>query len=158
MLEFHQKIQYNWNYWRKNSMFKDALVICDALQEQNYTSPANKLAALKRDGVYYQIRHGRYETKRDTPPHILACSIYGPSYLSFEYALSVSHCIRPQLRERTAPSVSPIYSAHTPIRTFRARHTHTKRSSKQKTGADTLSPPQKRHYVTRSASKSPSAQ
>ncbi|MBQ6782188.1 MAG: hypothetical protein IJP62_13325 [Treponema sp.] len=39
--------------------------------------------------MYYQIRHGRYETERNTPPHLLACSIYGPSYLSFEYALSV---------------------------------------------------------------------
>lgn len=70
-------------------MFSDALVICEALQEQDYASPKNKLAALKKQGVYYQIRHGRYETERDVPGHLLACAIYGPSYLSFEYALFV---------------------------------------------------------------------
>ena len=70
-------------------MFSDTLVICDSLQSQNYASPHNKLSALKKQGVLFEIRHGRYETERDVPPSLLACSIYGPSYLSFEYALFV---------------------------------------------------------------------
>ncbi len=70
-------------------MFSDSFEICDSLTKQNYASPSNKLSSLKKKGVYYQVRHGRYETERDVPPYLLACSIYGPSYLSFEYALSV---------------------------------------------------------------------
>ena len=69
-------------------MFWDTITLCESLQKQNYSSPNNKLASLRRQGVYHHIRHGRYETESDIPPHILACSIYGPSYLSFEYALS----------------------------------------------------------------------
>ena len=30
----------------------------------------------------------RYETDRNVPAYLLAGSIYGPSYISFEYALS----------------------------------------------------------------------
>ena len=70
-------------------MFSDAFEICDSLQNQNYASPNSKLSSLKKSGIYYQVRHGRYETERDVPPYLLACSVYGPSYLSFEYALSV---------------------------------------------------------------------
>lgn len=70
-------------------MFSETFEICDSLQNQHYSSPNCKLSSLKKKGVYYQIRHGRYETERDIPPYLLACSIYGPSYLSFEYALSV---------------------------------------------------------------------
>jgi predicted transcriptional regulator of viral defense system len=40
-----------------------------------------------RDGEYIQITKGLYETDRSTPGYLLAGSIYGPSYLSFEFAL-----------------------------------------------------------------------
>ena len=69
-------------------MFSDTLLICDSLEAQNYSSPHNKLSRLKKEGHLYQIRRGRYEDNRNVNPHILACLIYGPSYLSFEYALS----------------------------------------------------------------------
>ena len=35
-----------------------------------------------------KIRNGLYETEANTPSYLLAGSIYGPSYISFEYALS----------------------------------------------------------------------
>lgn len=34
-----------------------------------------------------QIKRGLFETDANAPPYALASSIYGPSYLSFEYAL-----------------------------------------------------------------------
>jgi predicted transcriptional regulator of viral defense system len=40
-----------------------------------------------RDAEYIKIKNGLYETDRSTPGYLLAGSIYGPSYLSFEFAL-----------------------------------------------------------------------
>jgi len=54
---------------------------------RQYASPADKLTRMVRDGEYIQITKGLYETDRSTPGYLLAGSIYGPSYLSFEFAL-----------------------------------------------------------------------
>ena len=54
----------------------------------NYRAPANKLARMVRAGEYTPIVRGLYETDLATPGYLLAGSIYGPSYLSFEFALS----------------------------------------------------------------------
>lgn len=40
-------------------------------------------------GRFSRCPRGMYETDPDTPGHLLAGSIYGPSYISFEYALGV---------------------------------------------------------------------
>lgn len=53
-----------------------------------YASPADKLSRMVRDGKYIPIVKGLYETQRSTPGYLLAGSIYGPSYLSFEFALA----------------------------------------------------------------------
>ena len=59
------------------------------LQELNmYVNPAAKIARLVKNGNLSQIIKGLYETDSSTPGHYLAGIIYGPSYLSFEYALS----------------------------------------------------------------------
>ena len=42
---------------------------------------------LVQRGEYIKITKGLYETDRSTPGYLLAGSIYGPSYLSFEFAL-----------------------------------------------------------------------
>jgi len=55
---------------------------------KGYASPKTKLARMVRQGEYIPIKKGLYETDRDVPPYLLAGSIYGPSYISFEYALS----------------------------------------------------------------------
>ena len=40
------------------------------------------------DITQFKIINGLYETNSNTPAHLLAGSIYGPSYISFKYALS----------------------------------------------------------------------
>lgn len=53
-----------------------------------YANPAAKIARLVKDGDLTPVIKGLYETDRSTPGYCLAGIIYGPSYLSFEYALS----------------------------------------------------------------------
>lgn len=62
----------------------------DMLLEElgNYANPKAKLCRMVKQGKYFPITKGLYETNRNVPGHLLAGSIYGPSYISFEYALS----------------------------------------------------------------------
>ena len=53
----------------------------------SYANPKARLSRLVKKGIYIQIVRERYETDRDVPRHLLAGSIYGPSYISFAYAL-----------------------------------------------------------------------
>ena len=53
-----------------------------------YKNPKSKLGRLVSEGIYTQIIRGLYETNPNTPGHLLAGSIYGPSYLSFDFALA----------------------------------------------------------------------
>ncbi len=54
----------------------------------DYKNPAGKLSRLVRDKSFYPIVKGLYETHGDANGYLLASSIYGPSYLSFDFALS----------------------------------------------------------------------
>lgn len=54
---------------------------------QSYANPKTKLSRMVKQGKYFQIARGLYETEKNVPGHLLAGSIYGPSYISFEYAL-----------------------------------------------------------------------
>lgn len=67
-------------------MIKTHSMIMEELSE--YRNPKTKLGRLVREGVYTPIIRGIYETNSKTPGYLLAGSIYGPSYLSFEFALS----------------------------------------------------------------------
>jgi predicted transcriptional regulator of viral defense system len=42
---------------------------------------------VRKDNLYTVVK-GLYETNRNTPGYLLSAYIYGPSYLSFDYALS----------------------------------------------------------------------
>lgn len=53
-----------------------------------YGAPKNKIARLVKEGKLTRIVNGLYETDARTPPEFLAACIYGPSYISFEHALS----------------------------------------------------------------------
>lgn len=53
-----------------------------------YASPKSKLSRMVKTGEVIPIIKGLYETDRTVPPYLLAGSIYGPSYISFEFALS----------------------------------------------------------------------
>ena len=54
----------------------------------DYVNKNNKISRDIRDGKLHKIVNGLYETDINTPGYLLAGSIYGPSYISFEYALS----------------------------------------------------------------------
>lgn len=55
---------------------------------RDYSNVNNKISREIRDKKLYRIVNGLYETDKNTPGYLLASSIYGPSYISFEYALS----------------------------------------------------------------------
>jgi|SRR5665647_971280 len=58
------------------------------LEELNkYANPQDKLSRMVASGECFQIVRGLYETDGSTPGYLLAGSIYGPSYISFEFAL-----------------------------------------------------------------------
>ena len=67
-------------------MIKTTAMLLEELSE--YGSPKSKLSRMAKSGEYFPITKGIYETNPPTPAYLLAGSIYGPSYISFEYALS----------------------------------------------------------------------
>lgn len=72
-------------------MIKTTAMIHEALHE--YRAPANKLSRMVDQEELFPIVRGLYETNQNTPGYLLASSIYGPSYLSFDFALSYYHLI-----------------------------------------------------------------
>ena len=58
-------------------------------QYQNYANPKAKIKRLVDGGALYPVTRGIYENDSHTPGYCLAGAIFGPSYLSFDYALSV---------------------------------------------------------------------
>ena len=67
-------------------MIKTTSMLLEELKE--YSSPKSKLAHMAQKGECFPIVKGLYETDPSVPGYLLAGSIYGPSYISFEYALS----------------------------------------------------------------------
>ena len=55
----------------------------------NYVNKNNKISRDIKNGKLFKIVTGLCETNPNTPGYLLAGSIYGPSYISFEYALSL---------------------------------------------------------------------
>ena len=55
---------------------------------RDYSNPLSKIKRLKDKGEIFYLTRGLYETDKNAPGHCLAGAIYGPSYLSFDYALS----------------------------------------------------------------------
>lgn len=53
-----------------------------------YANPKAKLSRMVKQGECFPITRGLYETDKSVSGHLLSGSIYGPSYISFEYALS----------------------------------------------------------------------
>ena len=67
-------------------MLKTYLVLMDELK--GYVNPAAKIARMVKAGEIVRIKQGLYETDPQAEGVGIAEAIYGPSYLSFEYALS----------------------------------------------------------------------
>lgn len=67
------------------------MLVTSGMMKRKYKAYSNKNTKLSRDvktGKLIKIKNGLYETDAKTSPYLLAGSIYGPSYISFEYALS----------------------------------------------------------------------
>lgn len=67
------------------------MIITSEMFKNNLNKYSNRDTKLSRDvksGKLFKIINGLYETDMNTPSYLLAGSIYGPSYISFEYALS----------------------------------------------------------------------
>ncbi len=64
-----------------------------------------KIARLIKDGELIPLRRGLYATQPDIHPYCLAASIYGPSYISFETALSFYGLIPEAVYEVTSATL-----------------------------------------------------
>ncbi|MEI8217298.1 MAG: hypothetical protein WCF96_09370 [Eubacteriales bacterium] len=67
-------------------MIKTTGMLTNELKE--YVNPTSKIRRLVGGGELVPIVRGIYETDRNIPGYYLAPIIYGPSYLSFEFALA----------------------------------------------------------------------
>lgn len=68
-------------------MLKTSFQIVNELS-QKYKSPKNRLMLMEKKGIYHKVVKGLYETESSVNPLLLASAVYGPSYVSFESALS----------------------------------------------------------------------
>jgi len=66
-------------------VFQDTQTLLNSLKE--YKSPKAKLSQMIEKGSICHLKRGLYETNINSPSCAMAGAIYGPSYLSFEYAL-----------------------------------------------------------------------
>lgn len=67
------------------------MLLTSKIIKNKYINYSNKDMKLSRDvkiNKIYKIINGLYETNPNTPSYLLAGCIYGPSYISFDYALS----------------------------------------------------------------------
>ena len=67
-------------------MIKTTAILISELP--GYVNPKAKIGRMVEEGKLFPIIRGIYEDDPNTPPRYLASSIYGPSYISFEYALA----------------------------------------------------------------------
>ena len=67
-------------------MIKTTAMLHDELQR--YANPAAKISRMVDSGLLTPLIKGLYETDASVPGHCLAGALYGPSYLSFEFALA----------------------------------------------------------------------
>lgn len=67
-------------------MLKTTAMLIEELRE--YANPAARIRRMVDAGQLTPVIKGLYEIDASTPGHYLAGAIYGPSYLSFEFALA----------------------------------------------------------------------
>lgn len=67
-------------------MIKTTAILKEELK--GYVNPNAKIGRLVEEGSLTAVIRGIYETDRTIPGYCLASVIYGPSYLSFEFALA----------------------------------------------------------------------
>lgn len=57
-------------------------------ENRSYANPQCRVQALVKKGELIPLKRGLFETEATAPGFVLANALLGPSYLSFEYALS----------------------------------------------------------------------
>ena len=67
-------------------MIKTTAMLISELK--GYVNPKAKIGRMVEKGELFPLIRGLYEDDPKTPAIYLAGSIYGPSYISFEFALS----------------------------------------------------------------------
>lgn len=66
-------------------MIKTTNILLEELK--GYACPNHKIGRMVKDSELIPVVKGLYETERSTSGYLLAGSIFGPSYLSFDFAL-----------------------------------------------------------------------
>ncbi|MBD3373508.1 hypothetical protein GF406_00595 [candidate division KSB1 bacterium] len=118
-------------YMEKNDMSTRPNILDTlALMEQfkDYASPRAHLSYLVKTGKLVKVRRGLYLAKnhKDVSPVTLANRIYGPSYVSFEYALAEYGLIPERVSVITSASFgkNKNKSFETPVGMFTYQRTH----------------------------------
>lgn len=116
----------------------DYLFLMNALK--NYKKPRDKITQLIKSGSIIRVKKGIYVfgTKYRRGPvslEVLANQIYGPSYISLEYALSHYGLIPERVHWVTSITSQKSKSFETPVGNFSYRHIH---SDKYIVGVDDL--------------------
>lgn len=101
-------------------MYLDHMALINELKD--YSSPKARITRMIQSGAVLQIRRGMFLDPKDTNYSLksLASLIYGPSYISFEYALAFYNLIP----ERVSVITSAVYKKnknrrfHTPLGDF----------------------------------------
>lgn len=81
------------------SLFKQELPpifkLSDAVKliEKEYKAPEKKMIQLEKDGLLIRLKKGLYTFKESFDRYVVANSLYSPSYVSFETALSFHEMI-----------------------------------------------------------------
>lgn len=99
----------------------DYQMLTDALKE--YSSPRDKISRLMKSGEIIQLRKGLYifgESHRKAPvsKELIANILYGPSYVSYEYALSYYGIIPEKVTVVTSASIGRSRKFDTPFGLF----------------------------------------
>lgn len=92
-----------------NMQSRESDAIVDSLGMKEWLGKVSdkrgKIARLLHTGELLQLRRGLYATRRGIHPYCLAASIYGPSYVSFETALSFHGLIPEAVHEITSATL-----------------------------------------------------
>lgn len=84
-------------------MIKTTRMLVEEMDRYRY--PMNRISRLVQQGKLYPIVRGLYETDATTPGYLLAGSIYGPSYLSFDFALAYYQLIPELVQEFSSATI-----------------------------------------------------
>lgn len=96
-------------------------------QMQHLSHPRRKLQDLQKNGQLIRLKKGSYVFSKefigkDYSPSIVANLLYGPSYLSLEYALSFYELIPERVEAFTSVTTQKNKKFNTPIGSFTYQH------------------------------------